>query len=110
MTKRKILFIGSKIHIIKTCQIIIINGYFLKSRLTAALRPKEHDCIDRALTGRQTAKHRNNGQQILIASGGIESDTVYRQRQNEKKNGSCDRHLFLIGNIAITALLYFLFH
>ena len=28
MTKRKILFIGSKIHIIKTCQIIIINGYF----------------------------------------------------------------------------------
>ena len=41
------LKIGSKIHIIKTCQIIIINGYFLKSRLTAALRPKEHDCIDR---------------------------------------------------------------
>ena len=81
----------------------------LMQLLAAALRPKEQDHAHRAAAGGQAAEHRDDGQQVLIRSGGDETGQIDRQRKTEKDRCFGDLPLPLVLQISVLTLFRLLF-
>ena len=111
MYKLKGGVVAGEDHIVKLRKPLRMRKDPLMQLLAAALRPKEQDHAHRAAAGGQAAEHRDDGQQVLIRSGGDETGQIDRQRKTEKDRCFGDLPLPLVLQISVLTLFrLLLFH